>query len=45
VHKEKAETKKSRGREKKKQYTKPKAKRLGTVRGVTAAGASGDFLC
>jgi hypothetical protein len=45
VQKDKAKTKKSQSRGKKKEYAKPKAKRLGNVRGVTAAGASGDFLC
>ena len=45
MQKKKAETRKSQSRDKKKDYTKPKAKRLGNVRGVTAAGASGDFLC
>jgi len=45
VQKKKAETKKTTTREKKKDYRKPQVKRRGTVRGVTAAGGTGEFTC
>ena len=44
VQKEKAKTKKSGARDRKKEYRKPEVKRLGTVRGVTAGGGTGEFL-
>lgn len=44
MQKKKVETKKSGARGKKKEYRKPEVKRLGTVRGVTAGGGTGEFL-
>ena len=45
MQKDKAKTKKSGARDRKKEYRKPEVKRLGTVRGVTAGGGTEEFLC
>ena len=44
MEKKKVGARKTAARSNKKEYRKPAVKRLGTVRGVTAAGATGEFL-